>query len=120
MGDWMPGAVAACLNLHSAGLKLVVFSARLSPYDPYTSLERDPAFVAAEYQQVRAKLDNAGLTFVDIWRKPGKPGATVYVDDRAERYHARPGSWKALTTKLLMRCGVEEALFPAFDQGADE
>lgn len=119
-GDWMPGAIEACLNLHHAGLKLLVFSARLSPWDPFTFQARDPAFVATEYQIVRAKLDEAGLTFVDIWRKEGKPGGTVYVDDRAERYYARPGSWKALTLKLLMRCGVEEALFPAFDQEVAE
>ncbi len=120
MGDWNHGAVDACFNLHNAGLAQIINSARLSPYDPYTSQERDPSFVASEYQQMRAMLDTAGLTFVDIWRKPGKPGASVYIDDKAERYHGRPGSWKALTHKILTRLDVDEALFPRFDQEVTE
>jgi len=116
MGDWMPGAIAACLTLHQAGHKLVVSSARLSPYDPWTSQKRPAHFVEAEYQRVRAMLDTAGLTFVDIWRLHGKPGGDAYVDDKAERYYGRPGSWRALTEKLLVRFGSEQPRFPAFDQ----
>lgn len=116
LGDWMPGAIEACRRMHAAGLRLVVFSARLSPFDPFTSAERDPAFVAMEYQKVRAKLDSAGLTYVDIWRLPGKPGGSVYVDDKAERYTGTARAWDRLTEKILVRLGKEEAAFPAFDQ----
>jgi hypothetical protein len=120
MGDWQPGAIRAVKRLHAAGLHQVVFSARLSPYDPFTSMRRDPAHVEAEAQKMRAKLDAAGLTYVEIWRKEGKPGASVYTDDKAERYHGRPGSWDRLADKILMRLGKEPAEFPAFDQSLTE
>lgn len=116
MGDWMPGAIQACRRLHEAGLRLVVFSARLSPYDPFTSSEREPGIVAGEYQKVRAMLDDAGLTFVDIWNLPGKPGGSVYVDDKAERYTGTERAWDRLTERILVRLGKEEAAFPPFDQ----
>jgi hypothetical protein len=116
LGDWMPGAIEAVKRLHYAGLKLVVFSARLSPYDPFTFEEREPMEVHSEIQRVRDLLDSADLYFVDIWTVPGKPGGFVYVDDRAERYHGRPGSWDKLAEKILVRAGREDAEFPAFDQ----
>ena len=116
MGDWMPGAIKACERMHAAGLKLIVFSARLSPFDPFTFAERDPAIVAAEFQKVRDMLDRAGLHYVDIWMLPGKPGASVYVDDKAERYSGTERAWDRLTEKILIRLGMEEAAFPAFDQ----
>lgn len=116
IGDWMPGAIAACQRLHAAGIRLVVFSARLSPYDPFSNAARDPALVAGEVQKVRAMLDDAGLTYIDIWTLPGKPGGSVYVDDKAERYTGTPRAWDRLTERILVRLGKEEAIFPAFDQ----
>lgn len=112
LGAWMPGAKEAILTFHKAGIKLVVFSARLNPYDPWTSQPRDKAEVAIAKQGVRRLLDDAGFHFVDIWSSPGKPGASVYIDDRAERYHGRPGSWKALTQKVMLRLGMEDPETP--------
>lgn len=112
--SFMPGFVDSMVRLHEAGWRLTVFSARLSPYDPWTSQRRPAHEVAAEYQYVRDMLDRAGLSFVDIWRKEGKPGGDVYVDDKAERYGGRPGSWKRVTERILRRVG--EPMFPAFDQ----
>jgi hypothetical protein len=116
--EFMPGFVENMHRLHGEGWKITIFSARLSPYDPWTSLERDPAIVAAEHQYVRMMLDLHGLTFVDVWRKSGKPGGDVYVDDKAERYGGRPGSWTRVVDKILTRAGVP--VFPAFDQAATE
>jgi hypothetical protein len=116
MGDWLPGAVEALRAFHEAGAKVLIFSARLSPYDPFTSRERHPAEVMNQVQAVRAKLDNAGLHFVDIWTLGGKPGGSVYIDDKAERYHGRPGSWKALRNKVLVRMKLEEPELPEFHQ----
>ena len=113
----MPGFIRSMKRLHEHGWKVTIFSARLSPYDPWTSKRRDPAIVAGEFAYVRDMLDQAGLTFVDIWRKEGKPGGSVYVDDKAERYNGRPGSWDRVTDKILIRSG--EPFFPAFDQDAD-
>ena len=116
--EFMPGFVRNMRRLHAAGWGLTIFSARLSPYDPWTSLRRPPEHVAAEYQYVRNLLDTHGLTFVDIWRKEGKPGGTVYIDDKAERYNGRPGSWDKVTQKIMARAG--EPYFPAFNQSAEE
>lgn len=111
-GDWMPGAIDAVLKLARAGFHLVVFSARLSPLDPITWKERPPARVKMELDYIRDKLDSAGLTFVDIWTKPGKPGGAVYVDDRAERYHGKTHSWRTLADKIILRFDGVEPEFP--------
>lgn len=118
--EFMPGAVEAVFRLHRAGLKLVVNSARLNPYDPWTSRSRPPAEVEADYQYIRHTLDSKGMTFVDIWRLPGKPSGSAYVDDKGYRYTGRPGSWAAVTEKLLVTLTDDTAIFPAFDQEAAE
>lgn len=115
LGEFQPGAVEYITKLHEQGVIQTVFSARLSPYDPFTSELREPAFVAAEIQRVRAKLDAAGLTFLKIWTLPGKPGASVYTDDRAERYNPGPRGWQRLYERICMRLGMEDAAFPEFD-----
>ena len=112
---FLPGFETAMRRMHKAGIKLVICSARLSPFDPFTSQRREAHIVAGEVQYIRAMLDNAGLTFIDIWTLEGKPGGSVYIDDKAERYHGRPNSWRTLTEKILMRFKLEEPQFPAFD-----
>lgn len=114
--EFMPGFVTAMKRLHKAGIRLQIWTARISPYDPWTSQLREPATVANEIQYIRNMLDSAGLTFVGIWTKEGKPGGSVYVDDKAERYHGCVKCWDKLTVKLLVRLGKEEAVFPAFNQ----
>lgn len=118
--EFMPGAVEAVFRLHQAGFKLMVFSARMNPYDPWTSTRLDPAKVESEKRYIRAALDAKGLTFVDIWDKPGKPSGSAYVDDKGHRYTGRPGAWKAMANKLIIALGGEAPLFPAFDMSADE
>lgn len=115
LGDWMPGAVEAVQTFHKAGCKVIVFSARLNPFDPWTGAQRDPTLVWQAKQEVRQKLDDAGLHYVDIYDIEGKPGASVYIDDRAERYHGGTRSWKKLTEKVLMRLDLYEAELPEFD-----
>lgn len=114
--EFMPGFVDAMRRLHRAGWKLTIFSARLSPWDPWTSMRRPPEHTAAEYQYVRDMLDRHGLTFVDIWTKEGKPGGDVYVDDKAERYGGTAKSWQRVTEKILLRHDGKRPVFPAFDQ----
>jgi hypothetical protein len=116
--EFNPGFVEAMLRLHRAGWHLTIFSARLSPWDPWTSTRRPPEHAAAEIQYVRDMLDRRGLGFIDIWVKEGKPGGDVYVDDKAERYNGRPGSWAAVTDKILTRYMSGEPTFPRFDQEA--
>ena len=116
--EFNPGFVRNMIRLHNAGRKIIICSARLSPYDPWTSMRRDPGHVATEIQMMRAMLDNAGLTFVDIWTKEGKPGGSTYVDDKAERYHGCARCWDKVVDKILARAEQEDAVFPAFNQGA--
>lgn len=116
--EFNPGFVDAMRRLHEAGVKLIVASARLSPLSPWTGEDREPAYILGEIAYIRDMLDAHGLTYMDIWTKPGKPGGSVYVDDKAERYHGRPGSWNALTDKILLRLGAEEPIFPAYDLSA--
>lgn len=115
MGDWLPGAIRNIKRFQKQGWKVIIFSARLNPYDPYTSQERPKAEVYKETMQVREKLDSAGLRTVEIWNLPGKPGASVYIDDKAERYHGRPGSWDALGDKVILRLGGELPVLPEFN-----
>jgi len=114
--EFNPGFVENMKRLHREGIRVLIASARLSPYDPWTSQRRPPEHVFEEIQHMRNLLDRHGLGFVDIWTKEGKPGGSVYVDDKAERYGGRPGSWDKVTDKILMRLGKEEAIFPPFDQ----
>jgi len=109
LGDFMPGAVDALRRMNDAGLSVVVHSCRLSPLMPDHVTKRDPAVVRTAINEVRAKLDSAGLTFVDIYTGHGKPSGIAYIDDRAERYGGRPGSWDKVAKKVLMRAGKEAA-----------
>lgn len=111
--EFMPGFVDNMRRLHAAGIDLVISSARLNPRDPWTGELRPEAEMAAERQYVRDTLDRAGLTFIRIHSGVGKPGGSVYVDDKAERYHGCNGCWTRLTDKILLRLGETEAVFPA-------
>ena len=118
--EFMPGFVEAVNRLHDAGLQTLIMSARLSPLEPGSLTERDPALVWGELNYIRRMLDDAGLQQTNIWTGPGKPTGFVYVDDRAERYHGRPGSWRAMTEKILVRAAQEDPLFPAITREQSE
>jgi hypothetical protein len=111
MGDWLPGAIEAVRRFQQEGYHVMVFSARLSPLYLDGS-ERAPGDVRVSVDQVRRKLDAAGLSSVGIWTKPGKPPLSVLIDDKAERYHGTAGAWKRLTEKVLVRLKAEEPFYP--------
>jgi hypothetical protein len=105
MGDWIPGAVEAVKRLHETGrFHFKVFSARLSPYDPFTFEHRPDEVVVRELLTIRCMLDEAGLEYVDIWASEGKPGGDLYVDDKGLRFNNLPGEWSRLAEQI-MRCG---------------
>lgn len=118
--EFMPGAVEACFAMHRAGLHLLVATARLNPYNPWTNQRRPDAEIESDYRYIRDLLDSAGLTFVDIWKLPGKASGSLYVDDKAVRYTGRKGSWRATTEKVLALLGKEDPTFPAFNQEEHE
>ncbi len=108
LGEWQPGAIGAMLRLHEAGINIKLHSVRLNAYDPFTLAEKEPYLVATEVQKVRAKLDSAGLTFIDIWPSHlGKPYGDSYIDDNGDRYQGHKKSWDKLTEKILLRLGME-------------
>lgn len=111
--EFMPGFVDNMRRFHNAGIKLVIASARLSPYDPWTGTEREPSYVHGEVAYMRNLLDQHGLTFIDIWTRPGKPGGSFYIDDKCDRYPGRPGSWDRVTDRVLLRLDKIEPEFPA-------
>jgi len=110
--EFMPGFVKNMNRLHKAGFRILIQSARLNPYDPFTGVERDQGIVATEVQYMRHLLDRHGLTYIDIWTRPGKASGSVYVDDKGERYGGRSRSWDKVTDKILLRLCGEEAVFP--------
>lgn len=105
--EFMPGFVRNMKRLHAAGERIVVFSARYNPYDYYTGSELPPAIPATEIAYIRDLLDRKGLTYIDIWTKPGKPSGSVYVDDKGERYNGCNKCWDRVTDKILIRAGKD-------------
>ena len=106
LGDFLPGAVEAMQTFHSLGHTITVDSCRLNPYKMFSRELRDPEELEAEIQRLRDKLDSAGLSFVYIWTKHGKPYADLYIDNNGERYtNSGPNAWKRLTEKVLVRLG---------------
>ncbi len=117
---FMPGFVKAMRRFHKEGMRITILTARISPWDPWTGARRDPSHSAMEVQYIRSMLDREGLTFIDIWTREGKPGGSVYIDDKAERYGGNVNSWDAMTNRVLLRLGKEDAVFPAMAGEADE
>lgn len=113
--EFLPGFVESMHRFNAAGFKVQILTARISPFDPWTGEYRPKEVVADEIRYIRDTLDRAGLHFVDIWTREGKPGGSVYVDDKAERYNACNGCWRRLTDKILLRLGAEDAVFPAVE-----
>jgi len=109
---FMPGFVKAMRAFHKKGFRITIMTARISPWDPWTGKRRDSSHSAAETQYIRDMLDREGLTFIDIWTREGKPGGSVYIDDKAERYGGHVRSWDAMVTRVLARLNKEDAVFP--------
>jgi len=82
MGDWIPGAVEAMKKLHEAGHTVFLYTARLSGRWPDGS-ERNPAELVIETQLVRNMLDEAGLSWMEIWTGEGKPHWDLLIDRKS-------------------------------------
>lgn len=118
MGNWKPGAIDALKRFHREGYIVMVFSVRLSPYwlDGALRPEED---VRKSVQEVRDMLDEAGLPFIGIWQKAGKPPFSRLIDDKAITF-PKPGSsrsWERITEKVLVSLGAENPLYEDADWG---
>lgn len=86
MGDWLPGAVEGLRTLSAKG-KTVIYSLRCHRYEVDDITPRSLIDVTFEFQRIRAKLDDAGLTGVEVYPNGrGKPPGKFYIDDRAIRF----------------------------------
>jgi hypothetical protein len=117
--EWMPGFLQAVRRWHNAGLAITIHSSRFNPHNPYTMKQDDywKAEAKANALFIRQALDEAGLSFIGVWDKPGKPTGSVYVDDKAERYGGHVNSWRGVCDKVLLRLGNEDAAFPDYVGG---
>lgn len=102
IGEWYPGAAWAMQELKNAGHYVFLYTARLAPEWPDGSA-RTPASVFADEQRVRACLDAAGLTWMDIWMGNGKPNWDLLIDDKAMWFPGRDRSWKVILPKIMIR-----------------
>ena len=85
MGPWMPGAVEGLRQLSDNGLT-TIFSLRCSPVGVDAVTPRTTQEWIDSIAQIRAMLDEQGLTQIGIWTGAGKPPAAVYIDDRGYRH----------------------------------
>lgn len=79
MGDGqavpLPGAVEAMQQLAAEGHRLSVFTSRFSPI-PDSEKQR-------LRQQIEDELASYGFPYMEVWTGTHKPGADIFIDDRA-------------------------------------
>lgn len=85
MGDWLPGAVDGLKALDELGT-VVIHSCRVAS----VNIDGSPRTESETYQakfEVQDKLKEAGLGHLEVWTRPYKPPAMVYIDDRALQFN---------------------------------
>lgn len=108
MGDWLPGAREALKQLDQLGT-VVIHTCRVAPFEFHEPgrevVWRDELVTAREVQWVKAKLAAVGLAHIEVWTRPYKPPALVYIDDRAVPYQ---GNWADILEHvgLLVEAGT--------------
>lgn len=94
MGEWLPGAVEALRRMQDLGT-VVIHTCRVSPVDLHVQgsreiVWRDELVVAEDVRAIRKKLRRRGLGDIEVWTRPYKPPALVYIDDKGLRFE---GDW---------------------------
>lgn len=102
-GPWLPGAVKALHALNRLG-QVVIYSCRVAPMafpsmpTPEEDTPRDPVDVARSVFLMKQMLKAEGLGHIEVWQRPYKPAATVYIDNRAVRFN---GDWNETMEDVL-------------------
>jgi hypothetical protein len=90
MGRWLPGAVEVLRELDSLGT-VVIHSCRVAPAEIDGKTWRDPEAVRMEVAGIKSMLAEEGLGHIEVWQRPWKPSALVYIDDKAVNFY---GNWQ--------------------------
>ena len=75
------GSARAMRRLKVEGFHVVIFSTRAYPFHPFTGEHQE-----SQAGEMAEWLKAHGIPFDEIWTKPYKPGAVVFIDDRAVRH----------------------------------
>lgn len=94
MGDWIDGAPEALRQLKELGT-VIIHTCRVAPVDTHVQgvrdiVWRDESAVHEEVAAILKKLKRKGIEGIEVWTRPYKPPAAVYIDDRALRFE---GNW---------------------------
>lgn len=121
------GAFDWIRQMHAEGVKIQIFTARLS-HEPFGVDQRDPVAVTASLMDwfLSHGLEKEHVRLLQFTR--GKPHATLYIDDRASRFRGRFPSvedirghrqWNKSKPYVIFSKDVEEAMLTARAQGLD-
>lgn len=91
--DPLPGAAEAVRRLYDAGLRIVIFTSRLSP----KWLAEAGYNADNQLEHIERLLKRDGIPYHEITAE--KQAAEFYVDDRAIRF--REGEWPAIADWIL-------------------
>jgi Domain of unknown function (DUF6378) len=103
MGDWLPGAVEALRELDSIG-EVVIHTVRVAPLSYMEAGWRHHKETREAIQEIEKMLEAEGLGHIEVWTRPYKPPAVVYIDDKAMTFR---GNWPETVYRAQMKLGMK-------------
>jgi hypothetical protein len=108
MGDWLPGAVEGLKELDKLG-EVVIHTCRVANVEPgEEDVERPAYLVAMEWRKLQKKLEEVGLGHLEVWRRPYKPPALIYIDDRAHWFNTDKPEWDYVIEDVKWRLAQQK------------
>ena len=101
----IPGAARALKRMRLEGHRVVIFSTRAYPFHPFTGERQE-----SQVPEMEQWLKENGIQFDEIWTRPFKPAADVFIDDRAYRFPV-PGLLSQIRSRIADPwCAMEAVL----------